>query len=218
MPYGFHSPQLLLIHLGTTMTKLWTGTWHWCLLLVFTAALSTTQGLLQGDVLLASFNASSYQVGASPSCGPEDAVISSDCLPDSPSWCAATANASEYLEASLVPLLEASAGKGVGEIVLVHAGSSLSNIKTVNVPGVQRCAVEAANKPNRRADCPSCSADNVFKVWVPTAGKVSVQRLDTTTGWQMELQFDCQGPINTTTPAATGALPRWSLVTSSSAP
>ena len=147
MPYGFHSPQLLLIHLGTTMTKLWTGTWHWCLLLVFTAALSTTQGLLQGDVLLASFNASSYQVGASTSCGPEDAVISSDCLPDSPSWCAATANASEYLEASLVPLLEASAGKGVGEIVLVHAGSSLSNIKTVNVPGVQRCFVEADNKP-----------------------------------------------------------------------
>jgi len=93
----------------------------------------------------------------------------------------------------------------------VHTSYSTTNIKTIEVPGVVSCAPDAANKPNRSMTCFLCDFNDVFEVWVPEPGFVSVKRLDSGGGWGMDLTFMCQGEASLTdalsTIMVTGPIP-----------
>ena len=75
----------------------------------------------------------------------------------------------------------------------MHAGRSQTNVKTIRVPGVTSCAPNAANLDGARdRDCSWCGYDDKFKVAVPEPGLVSVQRVDQSAGWGMDLKFTCE--------------------------
>ena len=79
--------------------------------------------------------------------------------------------------------------------ILVHFGPSASTTKTIAVPGVVSCEIDAADIPQRMSSCRLCYIADTFLVSVPETGEVTVKRTDNVyaNGWGMDLHFWCYG-------------------------